>query len=101
MIRKPTIPAGQTPASASVTPIKSPTTTDTQPRADQAPFFVLIRLSEVLRQTGLSRSAWYASIAAGKAPKPVPLGGKAVAWLQHEVQQYIAGLVAARDQHAG
>ena len=48
----------------------------------------LLRLPEVLRRTGHSRSSWYAEVLAGRAPRPVKRG-KAALWLESEVQAVI------------
>ena len=48
----------------------------------------LLRLPEVLRRTGHSRSSWYAEVLAGRAPRPVKRG-KASLWLESEVQAVI------------
>lgn len=53
----------------------------------------LIRLPEVLTKTGLSRSRLYAD---GSFPKRVPLGQRGVAWVEAEVEEWIAGRIAAR-----
>jgi len=37
-----------------------------------------MRLTEVIKDTGLGRSSIYKRIAQGEFPKPVPLGGRAV-----------------------
>jgi prophage regulatory protein len=50
----------------------------------------LIRLSDVKHRTGLSRSTIYARIVDGKFPRSVPLGGRAVGWLDSEIDQWIA-----------
>jgi len=55
----------------------------------------LIRLPEVIRQTGLARSSIYDGIRAGTFPKPVPLCGRNVAWVESETQQWIAERIAA------
>lgn len=57
----------------------------------------LIRLAQVMECTGLPRSTLYKFIAAGHFPKPVPLGGKAVAWVQSEIEDWILEKVAQRD----
>ena len=44
----------------------------------------LLRLPEVKKRTGISRSTIYARIACGQFPAPVSLGGRAVAWLESE-----------------
>ncbi|HBC0000850.1 helix-turn-helix transcriptional regulator [Vibrio parahaemolyticus] len=49
----------------------------------------LIRLSEVLAMTGLSRSSMYRSIEEKQFPEQVQLGGRAVAWVESEVQEWI------------
>ncbi|AXN17341.1 AlpA family phage regulatory protein [Vibrio anguillarum] len=46
----------------------------------------LIRLSEVLAMTGLSRSSMYRSIEEKQFPEQVQLGGRAVAWVESEVR---------------
>ncbi|MBM4298071.1 MAG: AlpA family transcriptional regulator [Deltaproteobacteria bacterium] len=47
------------------------------------------RLPEVKRATGLSRSTIYLRIAEGRFPKPVSLGGRAVGWLENEIQDWL------------
>jgi prophage regulatory protein len=47
----------------------------------------ILRLPDVKRSTGLSRSTIYLRISQGTFPKPVSLGGRAVGWLEAEVQQ--------------
>ena len=47
----------------------------------------ILRLPEVKRSTGLSRSTIYLRIAEGTFPKSVSLGGRAVGWLEAEIQQ--------------
>lgn len=49
----------------------------------------ILRLPEVKRSTGLSRSTIYLRIAEGRFPKPVSLGGRAVGWLEAEVQDWL------------
>ncbi|MFM9860607.1 AlpA family transcriptional regulator [Pseudoxanthobacter sp. M-2] len=57
----------------------------------------ILRLPEVKRATGLGRSSIYAHIAEGRFPKPVPLSGRAVGWLESEIAAWQASRVAARD----
>jgi len=45
-----------------------------------------LRLPQVMERTGLCRSAVYAMEG---FPKPVKLGGRAVAWVESEVQAWI------------
>ncbi|MCW4148563.1 AlpA family transcriptional regulator [Halomonas sp. 18H] len=56
----------------------------------------LLRRKEVESRTGKSRSAIYDGIRKGTFPAPVPIGGKSVAWLEEEVESWIANCVAAR-----
>ena len=50
----------------------------------------LIRLPEVQHRVGLGRSTIYRWMAEGKFPKPVQLGGYAVAWAEDEVEAWIS-----------
>ena len=58
------------------------------PRA--RPITRLIRLREVQHRVGLGRSTIYRWMAEGRFPKPVHLGGHAVAWSQDELDDWIA-----------
>lgn len=57
----------------------------------------LMRLPEVMAKTGLGRSAIYERIAEGTFPKPVSLGGRAVAWVSDEVEAWIMARIEERD----
>jgi prophage regulatory protein len=39
-------------------------------------------------------------MAEGKFPRPIRLGPKAVAWLEHELDEYLAERIRARDDEA-
>lgn len=62
----------------------------------------IIKLPEVLKITQVSKSKWYGEIKKGKAPKPIKLGDRAVAWvtddvtawLEHRIQQSKSGEAA-------
>ena len=58
----------------------------------------LIKLGEVKQDTGLSRSSIYRLVKNGDFPKPVKLGERASAWLESEVDQWIADRIEQRDQ---
>jgi len=61
----------------------------------------IIRRREVERRIGISRSALYRRIAKGTFPKPVTLsGGRAVGWIEREVDAFLARCVAQRDRKA-
>ena len=49
----------------------------------------ILRLPQVKNQTGLSRSAIYQRIADGAFPKQIDLGGRAVGWLEADIQNWI------------
>lgn len=49
----------------------------------------ILRLPVVIEQTGLSRSTLYLRILQKSFPKPVSLGGRAVGWVEEEVQDWI------------
>ena len=53
------------------------------------------KLPDVKRSTGLSRSTIYLRITQGTFPKPVSLGGRAVGWLEAEVQQWLQRRIEA------
>jgi prophage regulatory protein len=59
----------------------------------------LLRLKEVQARTGLGHTLIYGMEAQGKFPKRVKVtpGGTATAWVEHEVEAWIAGRIAARD----
>ncbi|ANF56352.1 helix-turn-helix transcriptional regulator [Halotalea alkalilenta] len=58
----------------------------------------LLRRQEVELKTGKSRSAIYAEMRKGTFPAPVPIGENSVAWLEVEIDRWIAERVAARNQ---
>ena len=53
----------------------------------------LIRLSEVLRRVPYSRSTIYLKVARSEFPKPVSLGARAVAWVESEIDDWIAARI--------
>ncbi|WP_458735384.1 AlpA family transcriptional regulator [Zobellella taiwanensis] len=57
----------------------------------------LIKLKEVMDCTGLARSTIYKFISEDSFPKPVPLGERAVAWIEGEIQEWILERIALRD----
>lgn len=57
----------------------------------------LLRLPEVKRRTGKSRSDIYRAIASGRFPRPIKIGDRASAWLAAEVDSWIVSRVAERD----
>lgn len=58
----------------------------------------LLRLPEVRARTGLGRDSVYRLAKAGEFPRPVKVSERASAWLESEVQAFIAQRIAARDE---
>jgi prophage regulatory protein len=56
----------------------------------------ILRLPEVKRRTGLSRSTIYERIETGNFPLPIGLGGRSVGWLESEIESWIAARVEVR-----
>jgi prophage regulatory protein len=57
----------------------------------------LLRLPEVEKKTGLKHSSIYQRITEGDFPRQVPLGPKAVGWLEAEIDAWIDRRAAKRD----
>lgn len=53
----------------------------------------ILRLPTVLNRTGLSRSTVYLRIGLGTFPKPIKLGGRAVGWLESDIDDLLQRLV--------
>jgi prophage regulatory protein len=60
----------------------------------------ILRLPAVKTRTGLSRSTIYLRVSQGMFPKPVSLGGRAVGWVEAEIQFWLAERIAARREAA-
>lgn len=50
----------------------------------------ILRLPSVKSRTGLSRSTIYLRISQDQFPKPVNLGGRAVGWLDSEIETWLS-----------
>lgn len=61
----------------------------------------IIRLKEVVSSTGLARSTIYKLIGSGEFPKPVPLVGRSVGWIDSEVHEWILARIEERDLAEG
>lgn len=60
-----------------------------------SPRLTIIRRREVEARTGLSRSTIYLRIAAGNFPRPIKLGGRAVGWVEGELETWLQQQVAS------
>lgn len=56
---------------------------------------VILRLPTVKARIGLSRSTIYLRVAEGSFPRPVSLGGRAVGWVESEVDAWISRQIEA------
>ncbi|MYA33834.1 MAG: AlpA family transcriptional regulator [Gemmatimonadales bacterium] len=48
-----------------------------------------LRLPEVIARTGRSRSTIYVRLEERRFPRPVSLGGRAVGWIESEIDEWI------------
>lgn len=60
----------------------------------------LVRLPEVRIMTGLSRSTIYAKMKVGRFPRSVQLGVSLTAWVETEIEEWIADQINGRDNGA-
>lgn len=49
----------------------------------------LIRRAEVIARVGLCRASIYNRMNAGEFPRPIPIGGGRVAWLESDIDTWI------------
>ena len=57
----------------------------------------VLRLRDVKARTGQATSTIYAAMASGKFPRPIPLGERAVGWLEVEIDSWIEACLRKRD----
>lgn len=66
---------------------------------------VVLRLPTVKARTGLSRSTIYLRVSKGTFPLPINLGGRAVGWLESEIESWLSNRIdSSRNsalQHKG
>jgi prophage regulatory protein len=55
----------------------------------------IMRLSAVIERTGLSRSTIYLRISKGCFPRSISLGGRAVGWIDTEVNEWVVQQIKA------
>jgi prophage regulatory protein len=53
----------------------------------------IIRLPEVMNRVGLKRAAIYLYVSQGNFPKQISLGVRAVGWLEHEIDAWVAARI--------
>jgi len=58
----------------------------------------ILRLPEVINRVGLRRASIYAAISAGTFPRQVPLGARAVGWIENDIEAWLeARIQKSRD----
>lgn len=67
---------------------------------DPSPSLAILRLPSVKARTGLSRSTIYLRVSHGTFPRPVSLGGRAVGWVESEIQQWLEQRIEASRKAA-
>lgn len=55
----------------------------------------ILRLPDVIQQTGLSRSSIYLRIANHEFPQSISLGGRSVGWLQQDIDEWVLEKIEA------
>ena len=60
----------------------------------------ILRLPAVMARTGLSRSTIYLRISKGCFPRSISLGGRAVGWIDAEVNEWVAQQIKASRKEA-
>jgi prophage regulatory protein len=55
----------------------------------------MIRLTQVMDKIGMGRSWVYQAMNEGKFPRPITFGGRAIAWIESEVDGWLESQVEA------
>ena len=55
----------------------------------------ILRLPDVKARTGLARATIYLRMANGCFPRPISLGGRAVGWIEAEVDEWLDQQISA------
>ena len=58
----------------------------------------ILKLKEVLNRTGLGKTSLYELIKNADFPKQIPLGSRAVGWLENEVDAWILEKIESRNR---
>jgi prophage regulatory protein len=57
----------------------------------------ILRCAEVMRRTGKPKSSIYEDMSSGIFPLPIPIGKKAVGWIESEIAAWQKERIAQRD----
>lgn len=68
-----------------------------QPLGGSAAELRILRLPEVIRRTGMSKTAIYDRLRKHEFPEPLKLGPRAVGFVESEVNGFLAGLMRQRS----
>ena len=60
----------------------------------------ILRLPAVKTRTGLSRSTIYLRISEDSFPRPISLGGRAVGWIESEINEWLEQQIEASRKAA-
>ena len=60
----------------------------------------ILRIKDVIKKTGLSKSTMYMEIERGHFPKPVQLTRRSVGWLESEVEQWVASRLPVGEKNS-
>ena len=60
----------------------------------------ILRLPAVKARTGLSRSTIYLRMSEDRFPAPIALGGRAVGWIEAEIQKWLEDRIQASRQNS-
>ena len=55
----------------------------------------IIRRKQVEKRVALSKSVLYERMAANQFPKPINLGGRAVGWIESEIEEWLSDRIRA------
>ena len=62
---------------------------------------LILRLPDVKKRTGLSRSTIYSRVDQHTFPQPVSLGGRAIGWIESEVETWLDRQIEASRRSVG
>ena len=55
---------------------------------------LILRLPDVKKRTGLSRSTIYNRVDQRSFPQPISLGGRAIGWIEAEINEWLSQRIA-------
>ena len=62
---------------------------------------LILRLPDVKKRTGLSRSTIYSRVDQRTFPQPVSLGGRSIGWIESEVETWLGRQIEASRRSVG